>query len=229
LFAFADRTLCFGLVILGLSVALARSKWRGKQNQFRVSFATLLCAITVILLSLTIAFSNTYWSGIAISTLFAGWCMVRIKGDSCWQSLFLGLAISVPLRIDVLEYRGIFDTLESTTIAATSLLANAAGQPNVTSDRTILFQYGTADDFAAIGVWDSAVCLIGVVLYCVLVFRRKLLPSCITIGLSAIVWIAVRSIGWVTLVCLANRNETLVRLVHWDPMRAFFDRSVVNL
>ncbi len=208
LLAFNDRILCFGLVIFGLSVALARSKWRGNQTQFRVWFSTLLYSMTVILSCLAVVFSNPIWAGLALSTLVAGWSMVKLRGESLWQSLFFGLALSIPLWIDFLANRGLFDALESNVIGATSQLATAAGQPNVTADRYILFQYGTADDFAAIGVWDSTVCLLGVSLCCVLVFRRRLLTSCATIGLAALVWIAVRTVGWVTLVYLASRNET---------------------
>lgn len=208
LFSTVDRVICFAFVSMGLAIALARSNWRGHKTRFRTGFATLLFALTALLICSSVALSNPLWSGIACSTLLAGWCMARIRGDSFWHPLFLGLALLVPLAIEVMANRGLFAWLESTTIATTSLLADAAGQAHATSDQTILFRRGIADHFSTIGKWDSAVSLLGVSFFCILAFRRSLLASCITIGFSCIVWMTVRSGGWVTLSTLANRNET---------------------
>lgn len=208
LFSSTDRVICFSFVIMGLAIALARSTWRGHKTRFRTIFATLLFALTAILICLSVVLSNPLWGGVACSTLLAGWCMVRIRGDSFWHPLFLGLVLLVPFAIEVMAIRGLFDWLESTTIAITSLLADVAGQAHATSDQTILFPRGIADHFSTIGKWDSAVSLLGVSLFCVLAFRRSLLASSITMGFSCIVWMTVRSVGWVTLSTLANRNET---------------------
>ncbi len=203
-----DRSICFGLVIFGLSIALVLSKWRGMQTNFRVWFAILFFASAVLLITLTVVFSTSFSSQIAVSTVLTGWCIVRLKGESYWQSLLLGLAISVPLWIDFLTNRGFFNNVESTAITATSLLANRLGLPNASNEQAILFLNGTACEFTAIGNWDSVVSLYGVALFFVLVLRRNLLVSLLTIGLSTFVWIAVRTTGWVTLVCLSNWNET---------------------
>ena len=208
LFSSLDRGICFAFVLMGLAIALARSKWHGHKTRFRTGFATLLFALTALLIGSSVLLSNPLWSGVAFSTLFAGWCMARIRGDSLWHPLFLGLVLLVPFAIDGMANRGLFEWLESTTIATTSLLADAAGQAHATLDQTILFRHGIADHFSTIGKWDSAVSLLGVSLFCILAFRRSLLTSGIAIGLSCIVWIAVRSVGWVTLSSLASRNET---------------------
>lgn len=208
LFSTFDRVICFAFVVMGLAIALARSNWLGHKTRLRSGFATLLLTITALLICSSVVLSNPLWSGVACGTLFAGWCMARIRGDSFWHPLFLGLVLLVPFAIEVLANRGQFDWLESTTIATTSLMADAAGQAHATSDQTILFRHGIADHFSTIGKWDSAVSLLGVSFFCILAFRRALLTSCIAIGLSCIVWMTVRSIGWVTLSTLANRNET---------------------
>ena len=208
LFSSVDRSLCFGFAMSGLSVALARSNWRGHQTQLRAWFAVLMYISTAIFLCLAIALSNPLLFGIGCSTLLAGWCMVRIRGDSCWHALFLGLVLLVPYAIDGLANRGFFDWLESITIATTSSLANAVGQPNARTDQTIWFRHGIADHFSTICKWDSLVSLFGVSLFCILAFRRSLLASSIDVVLSAFVWIAVRSVAWATLTYLGNRNET---------------------
>ncbi len=208
LFSSADRVICIAFVIMGIAIAFERSNWNGDRTLIRTWLARILCGLSALLICLSVVLSNPLWSSVACSTLLAGWCMARIRGDSIWHPLFLGLVLLMPFAIDGLANRGMFEWLESTTIASTSLLADAAGQPHARTDGTIWFRHGIADHFSCIGKWDSLVSLFGVSLFCTLVFRRNLLTSSLGILLSAFVWIAVRSVAWATLSYLGNSNET---------------------
>ncbi len=207
-FSSPDGTLYSVFVFLGLCVALVRSHWQGAASRYRVWFSTLLFAVSLLFICMGLANSNPQWSGIACGVIFAGWCAVRIRGESVSHSLFLGLMFVVPFAINTLANLGFFEWLESLTITMTSLLADAAGQPNASEDGAVLFKQGIANHFSCIGTWDSVVSLFGVSLFCILAFRRSLLTATITVVMPAVVWVAVRSVAWVILSYLAYRNET---------------------
>ncbi len=207
-FSSPDRTLYAVCILLGLCIALKRSNWQGAPSTFRVWSATILFLVALLFICVGLAISNPQWSGIACGVVFAGWCVWRIRGESVWHALFLGLMFVIPFAINTLAKLGWFEWLESLTITMTSLLADAVGQPHASEDGAILFKQGIADHFSCIGTWDSVVSLIGVSLFCILAFRRSLLIASVTVALPAIVWVAVRSFAWVILSYLAYRYET---------------------
>jgi len=210
-FSTPDRTLCCALVAIGLFVALLRSHWRGHltRQRFRIAIAGMAIALSMVCLGVAIA--SPRWSQLALVAVVIGWSVFRIRGEAISQSLTLGTVLTVPLVIDLFEYRGFFEWLASKTISATSLLANAWGLPYVVSEGTILFKHGVADHFESIGESDGVVSLVGVSIFCILAFRRGLLVSAATILSSVCVWISVRGAMWVMLASIASRNLT------WTP------------
>lgn len=207
-FSSPDRTLHAMCILLGLCIALVRSKWQGAPSTFRVWFATILFLVAFLFICVGLAISNPQWSGIACGLVFTGWCVGRIRGESVWHAQFLGLMFVIPFAINTMAKLGWFERLESLTITITSLLADAVGQPHASEDGAILFKQGIADHFSCIGTWDSVVSLFGVSFFCILAFRRSLLIASVTVALPAIVWVAVRSVAWVILSYLAYRNES---------------------
>ena len=210
-FSTPDRTLCCTLVAIGFVVVLLRSDWRGHLTRLRFGIAIAGIAIASLMICLDVALANPQWSQLAWAATVIGWGAFRIRGEAISQSLTLGAALTIPLAIDLLEYRSFFEWLESTTVSATSLFADAQGLPHVVTDGTILFKQGVADHFASIGESDSVVSLLGVSFLCILTFRRGLLVSAATVITSVCVWVSVRGAIWVMLASLADRNLT------WTP------------
>jgi len=151
---------------------------------------------------------NPVWSALACGVVFAGWCIGRIRGDSVFQGMFLGLVMVSPFAIDGIENLGWFEWMRTFVVNMTSLVANLVGEPHAIQEWSIMFGRGTADHYETIGVWDSVLGLLGVALFIVLAFRRSMLPAAISLLLCFFVWAAVRSIGWVTIALWANQYET---------------------
>ena len=203
-----DRRLFSVCLILGILIALARSNWQGVQSKSRIWATRISFAVASILICSGVALSNPLWSGIACSVSVSAWCMGRIRGESVLQSLFVGSMLAVPFAIESMASRGDFVQLESFAVDMTSLLSETVSEPHARENQTILFRKGTADHFSCIGTWDSVVGLIGVSLFIILAFRRNLLTSICVLPLTAVVWVAVRCVAWVTISYLANRYGT---------------------
>ena len=216
-----DRVLCSVCIFVGLLVAFRRSTWEGKRTKPRVFLSWVLYGIAALQIGLGVALTNPNWTGVAFGTILAGWCVGRIRGEPISHSLSLGLALLVPFAVEAVAYFGGFDWLETTTVSITSFLADTVGLPNAPDGSTVLFFQGVADQFSCIGSWDSVIGFLGVSLACILAFRRSLIPASITFALSPVVWIALRSAGWVTLSYLANRNETWYAWSFWIELLLF--------
>ena len=203
-----DRVLCSLGILLGLLFAVMRSTWQGEQTKLRMLVAFASYVIAGLLIVIGVMSANPTWCGIAFATILAGWCALRIRGESLSQPLSFGFAFLVPFAIEAIARFGGFEWLEATTVQMTSLLANAVGMPNARMGKTILFDQGVADHFSTIGTWDGVVGLLGIGFFCILAFRRNLVPASLTSVLSVVVWIALRSLAWVALSYFSNRNET---------------------
>ena len=207
-FSSPDRKLFSVCVFMGIMIAIVRSNWRGQQTSWKICFAWAFLVVACLLICASAAVSNPILGGIACGAVLAAWCIGRIRGESVFNGIFLGSMFVLPFLIDSMENRGDFEQLKSFTVTVTSLLADAVSQPNARDEGTVLFVRGIADHFSTIGALDSVLGLFGVAMFCTLAFRRCLMASCLTLTLSVFAWIAVRSIAWVTLAYLANRNET---------------------
>ena len=207
LFSTPDRTICYTLVAAGFLVAVCRSNWQGDLTRLRIGIATACCVMASLLFCLCFALGNPQWSQLALTPIAIGWCACRLRGEAIFYTLLLGAVFIIPQAIDLAEYGGFFEWLESTTLSIASLLADAAGLPHVVSEGRILFKHGVADRFASIGEWDSAVSLFGISVFYILVVRRSLLVSVATVGFSVPVWSSVRGAVWAILSVSASRNQ----------------------
>jgi len=208
LFSTPDRKLFFALIAAGLGIGLLRSKWHLAQRKPPPRLLWLGYALSAMLILLGVLFSLPIFSLAGLSVVVAVWCWGRLGGEPQSRGVSFGVAILFPFALEALSERGYFAWLESLTLASTSLLADAIGQPHARTDGLILFKQGTADHFASIGVWDSTVTLLGVSLFCTYAFRRGLVAATIGVLFATGVWIACRSIAWLVLSSLSTRYGT---------------------
>lgn len=209
-----DRILFFVLTIVGLGIGLFRSRWHVSQPKPQLRFLLLSYGLSVILILLGVSFSQPIFGSAGLSVVVAVWCWGRMRSETLSRNVSLGAASLLPFALEGLIERGYFEWLESLTLASTSLLADAIGQPHAPADGFIVFKLGTADHFTGIGVWDSAVTLLGVSIFCSYAFRRGLLAATIGVFFAATVWIACRSVAWLVLSSLSARNGTWYE---WSP------------
>ena len=207
-FSTPDRTLCCTLIAIGFFVAFLRSNWRGHLTRLRFGIAVAGISVALWMICLGIFLASPQWSQLALVATVIGWGIFRMRGEAISYSLTLGVALTIPFAIDLLEYIRFFEWLNSTSVSATSLLANAGGVPHVVSDGTILFKQGIADHFESIGESDGVVSLVGVSVLCILAFRRGLLVSAATILSSVCVWVSVRGAIRVMLASSVSSNLT---------------------
>ena len=205
-FSSLDRVICSACLILGWIVAFSRSTWEGEQTRSRIIFAGLLFSLAAIFIGSSYYLAQPKLSGIACGLILAGWCSIRILGESYQHSFSLGLGFVIPSGIDALAARGAFHWLGSMAISVTSGLADLAEQANVREGEKLIFGQGVADQFSSLGNWDSVLSLFGVAVFCILSFRRNFLQGVVAIAMSALVWIAVRGSAWAVLIWLGNRN-----------------------
>jgi len=205
-FSSSDRVVFSVVVLIGLVVAFVRSDWVGECSlrRFLLGLSFFLAAAIVILLGHFLRSPKV--SGIACGLVLAGWASIRILGESVEHSLSLGLAIAIPVCLEVFVELGTFDLFESQLITLTSGLADSTEQSHVREGNKLIFGLGVADQFSSIGRWDSVVTLFGIAVFCVLAFRRNLVNGALTIVLSGIVWLAVQAAALVTMAWLGNRN-----------------------
>ncbi len=207
-FSTPDRSLFSVCVSLGVLIALIRSHWQGGQSKSRIWSTRIICVLASSLVCVGVALSNPMWSAIACGLSIAAWCMGRIRGETILHSLFIGSMLVVPLAIEAMASGGDFEQLQKFAVEMTSLLADAVSEPNAQENNTILFRKGIADHFTTIGTWESVLGLLGVSLLVILAFRRSLLASACVLSSTALVWVAVRAVAWVTISYLAHRNGT---------------------
>lgn len=200
-----DRVVCTGCVMLGLLVALARSRWKSSETPGRWAVPILFWSIAGLVILFALATMRLKLCGIALGFAVAGWCSCRIRGESVAHALTLGMAFMIPSLVDACKDRGAFEWAESIAIQITSGLADALSQSNLRVDNTIMFGHGIADRFSCEGNWDSIVTFMGISFFCIYVFRRRLLNSVITLALAFVVWMAVRGAAWVTLSLIASQ------------------------
>ncbi|HUP78342.1 MAG TPA: hypothetical protein VM260_07225, partial [Pirellula sp.] len=192
-FSTPDRRLFSFCTILGLWIALRRSKWTGAASKWKFLLAGFICISASLLMVASFTHSFPPCSGVSCSMILAGWCIFRIRGESLIHCLFLGSILAVPYLIESIALSGGFVWLESWAVTMTSALADMFGIPHARVSSGVLFKTGTVDRFVSIGTWDSAISLLGVALFCILAFGRFFVSSAISIGFSLIVWIVVRS------------------------------------
>ncbi|MCY2986027.1 MAG: hypothetical protein NTY15_20550 [Planctomycetota bacterium] len=207
-FSSPDRKIFFALILLGLGIGVLRSNWYSDQPKAGLRHWWLGYAVSAALLLMGILNSLPVLVSIALSIVIAVWCSGRMRGEPMSRGVFLGSAFLFSFALDVFGKQGFFTWLDSVTLSSTSLLADAIDQPHVRTNGTILFKQGAADHFASIGVWDSAVALLGVSLFCTFAFRRGLLAATLGIFLTVATWVACRSIAWLVLSSLSARSGT---------------------
>ncbi len=207
-FGSPDRKIFFALTLLGLGFGLLRSRWNSDQPQSRARFLWLGYAVSTAFLLVGILNSRTELVSIALSVIVAVWCSGRMRGEPLSRGVFIGAAILFPFALEMFVKKGCFEWFDSLTLSITSLLADAFSQPHARTNGLILFKLGTADHFASHGVWDSAIALMGVSLFCTYTFRRGLLVATMGIFLAVATWVACRSLAWLVLSSLSNRYGT---------------------
>jgi len=205
-FSTSDRVSCSICVLIGLFIAMIRSDWVGERSLRRFALGLFFFAVAAIVILLSHFLGSPKMSCIACGLILAGWASIRILGESVQHSVSLGLAIAIPGCLEAFASLGTFDWFESQAITLTSGLADSAEQSHVREGNKLIFGLGVADQFRCIGRWDSVVTFFGIAVFCVLAFRRNLVNGLLTIGVSGIVWIAVRGAAVVTLAWLGNRN-----------------------
>jgi len=209
LFSTADRTVLSVCIAAGLIIAIAQAAWRGNRSKWRIALAVLLWISALVLIGLSFGgeplelFQQPL---IAIGLAFAGWCVVRVRGESLAFALSLGGAITLPALIEWMNGTGWDTSIESFAANLTAGLADASHFFNILEGSTIFFVNGVASRFASIGELDSVVSFIAVGVFFLLVRRRNLLSAVVTIAVSILVWLAVRAVAWVILLHLGARN-----------------------
>jgi hypothetical protein len=143
---------------------------------------------------------------VAIALAFAGWCALRVRGESLAFALSLGGAITFPAGIEWMNRTGWDTLIESFAANLTAGLADASHFFNIREGSNIFFVNGVASRFSSIGELDSVVSFIAVGVFFLLVRRRNLLSAVVTIAVSILVWLAVRAVAWVILLQLGARN-----------------------
>ncbi len=202
-----DRVVCTVFVMIGLAVALARSRWNSSETPGRWAVPVFFWSIAGLLILFALATSRPKLCGIALGFAVSGWCAFRIRGESVAHALSLGIAFMIPSLVDACKDRGAFEWAESIAIQITSGLADAMSQSNLRVEDTIVFGHGLADRFSCEGEWDSIVTFMGISFFCIYLFRRRLLNSLITLALAFVVWMAVRGAAWVTLSLIASQPQ----------------------
>lgn len=207
-FSSPDRKIFSALILFGLGIGLLRSKWSSDQPKSRSWLLWLGYAVSAAFLLMGVLNSRPMLISIALSVMLAVWCSGRMRGEPFSRCVFLGAAILFPFALELYVERGCFEWLDSLTVSITSLLADAMHQPHARTNGSILFKLGTADHFASIGVWDSAVALLGVSLFCTFAFKRGLTAAIMGIFFTLATWVALRSIACLILSALSTRTGT---------------------
>ena len=161
------------------------------------------------LISEAVGLSNegSLWMGIAGFLILTGCCLARMRGDSLAYCIFVGLVISILASVEVLKDYGSFKALQSFSLWITSIVASQIGQTNVLVDDTILFRHFNADEFFCVGRWNSVLCYLGVGVFCVLSFGRRLVPAGLTLVASVMVWPVVICALYIAISFLAPESE----------------------
>jgi tetratricopeptide (TPR) repeat protein len=205
-----DRRIFLVMILLGLLIGLLRSKWRSNKPTSQLWILWLGYAASTAFLLLGILNSSPAIASIALSLVVVVWCLGRMRGEPPSRSVFFAAAILFPFVLELYAKRGYFDWLDSLTLSVTSLLADAMKLPHARTDGLILFKLGAADHFASVGVWDSAVALMGVSVFCTFAFKRGLVAATLGMFLTVSTWVACRSISWIVLTTLSTRTGTWV-------------------
>ena len=192
-FSSPDRRLFSFCAIFGLLIAVVRSKWTGETPKWKSLLAGIICISASLLIVAGFTRSHPRCSGVPCSMILAGWFIVRIRGESLVHCLFLGFILAVPYLIESIEASGGFVWLESCAVSVTSALADMAGMPHARVSGGLQFNTGTLYRIASIETWGSVISLLGVALFCILAFGRYLVSSALSLSLSLVVWVVVRS------------------------------------
>ncbi len=205
-FSSEDRVLCSICVVIGLAVAFIRSTWVGEITKARLAFAFAMWGMAIVAIVLSLMLGRPRLCGIAVGLTLAGWCTLRVLGENIQHGMMLGLVFAIPTAIDAFAARGAFEWLESIALSVTSGLADSASLCHAREGGQLIFGLGEAKRFSCVGEWDSVVSFFGIAIFCILAFRRNLVPGLLSIVFSAIVWIAVRATAWVGLASMGISN-----------------------
>lgn len=205
-FSSVDRFLCSICVIVGLAVAFIRSNWEGEISKTRFAFAFAMWGLALVAILVSLLLGRPRLCGIAVGLALAAWCTMRVLGENIQHGMMLGLVFAIPTAIDAFAARGAFDWLESIALHVTSGLSDSASLSHVREGGQLIFGKGVADRFSCVGEWDSVVSFFGIAIFCILAFRRNLVPGLLAIIMSAIIWIAVRATAWVALAWFGVSN-----------------------
>jgi hypothetical protein len=209
LFSTADRTVLSVCIAAGLIIAIAQAAWRGNRSKWRIASAVLLWISALVLIGLSFGGEQMELLKqplVAIGLAFAGWCAVRVRGESLAFALSLGGAIAFPAGIEWMNRTGWNTLIESFAANLTAGLADVSHFFNIREGSNIFFVNGVASRFSSIGELDSVVSFIAVGVFFLLVRRRNLLAAVVTLAVSILVWLAVRAVAWVILLHLGARN-----------------------
>ncbi len=202
----SDRILCLSLISLGLFVAIRGSLWKGEQTQIRIWLVVTLWISATGLLYFGNSQANSL--GIAGFAILTGWCIARLRGEPISWAVTFGLVLLIPLLIRLLTQWGYQNSLESCAVSLTSILSDFIGLPNVQVDKTVVFRQLIADQFACTGNWDGVAGYLGAGVFCILAFRRSLLPASLLLASCVMFWLIVRSVTYVSLSVLAKESGT---------------------
>ena len=218
LFTSIDRSILVVGILAGLVIALVRATWWGEGSKWRTMFAFLLWSVSLAFIGLSFDRKFPVFAGLpqaASGLAIAGWCALRVRGETLWFAMCLGGSLMIPTAIEFLESQGAFRLLETFAAMLTSGLSDTFGLFNMREENTILFAFGVANRFSCLGSWDSVTAFLAIGTFCLLSRRRSLLSGTVTLVVSILGWLAVRAVAWVILAHLGARSGSWY---DWTPV-----------
>ncbi len=219
----ADRIFPICSIVVGLVFAIGRARWNGESTTKRLWSAALLWTASVCLLYFGVG--NQASVSFACSAILTGWCLTRLRGESFISSTTLGLVLLIPLSFSFLNEGGYLKYLEFYTASMTSLFGDFIGQTNVQVGTTVVFRELIADEILSTGQWDDVESYLGIGVFCILAFRRRLVHAAILLASCILFWVTIQSLNWVMLSVFAKEADAS----HFLPFHLRIYLSVLGI
>ncbi len=201
-----DGQLYLGLAGLGFVIAIVRTKVQGNVSVLRATIGSLIWMIALAMVIYSVATVRPKVGVTAIAFVLIGWGLLRASGEGYAYGAGLSSAWLIPLFIDEAQQEGWLSWIEPLTMTMTSRVADLFKISNARDAGSIVFQQGVAETFSPIGTWDSPLTLLGLGVGLMLCFRRAMVVGVLSLTSSVFVWLAMRSLSWLSLIELSLQS-----------------------
>jgi hypothetical protein len=194
-------------LLLGAVVAVVRSKSDAPPRAAH-GLPWLLFAVGMLTLFLAVVLGRPKLGAISLGFAVAGVMCRMLRSGTAFHALSLGLVPAIPVFLDTILQRGGWELVERFSGTICCSIADTLGFVFFRRGDQVEFSHGVGDRFSFVGGFDSGLAFLGMGFFFVYSFKRTVLQSILTLGMTVFTWAVVRASAWVAFAWLAARTDS---------------------